>query len=214
MRICSYSRSLDNPVICAASSTEYASLSVSRGVISESGDKRQLLKREPPWHARGSLLIRAGAGPFSRADLLRHIDPFLDPGSWPTSSSRPSARLAAELAPACEPHPERDYLNLPANRVPPWPAVPTRYELMWITCPAAPTTTAWACGQSAPGCIDAVRWHDVRTLNPRSPIRPATPTLIDRTWVLLTEAPDGRWGLAAHANTNAELVAVARAQIA
>ena len=39
-------------------------------------------------------------------------------------------------------------------------------------------------------------------------------TLTDRTWVLLTEAPDGGWGLAGHANTNAELVAAARAQIA
>ena len=39
-------------------------------------------------------------------------------------------------------------------------------------------------------------------------------SLADRTWVLLTEAPDGGWGLAGHANTNAELVAAARAQIA
>ncbi len=40
------------------------------------------------------------------------------------------------------------------------------------------------------------------------------PGLISRTWVLLTEAPDGGWGLAGHANTNEELVAAARAQIA
>jgi phenylpyruvate tautomerase PptA (4-oxalocrotonate tautomerase family) len=40
------------------------------------------------------------------------------------------------------------------------------------------------------------------------------PTLADRTWVLLTEAPDGGWGLAGHAYTNAELVSAARAQIA
>ena len=40
------------------------------------------------------------------------------------------------------------------------------------------------------------------------------PTQAQRTWVLLTEAPDGGWGLAGHANTNAELVAAARAQIA
>ena len=39
-------------------------------------------------------------------------------------------------------------------------------------------------------------------------------SLVDRTWVLLTEAIDGGWGLAGHANTNAELVAAARAQIA
>jgi phenylpyruvate tautomerase PptA (4-oxalocrotonate tautomerase family) len=40
------------------------------------------------------------------------------------------------------------------------------------------------------------------------------PSLADRTWVLLTEAPDGGWGLGGHANTNEELVAAARAQIA
>jgi phenylpyruvate tautomerase PptA (4-oxalocrotonate tautomerase family) len=40
------------------------------------------------------------------------------------------------------------------------------------------------------------------------------PSLADRTWVLLTEAPDGGWGLSGHANTNSELVAAARAQLA
>ena len=40
------------------------------------------------------------------------------------------------------------------------------------------------------------------------------PTLVDRTWILLTEAPDGGWGLHGHAHTNAELVTAARAQIA
>jgi phenylpyruvate tautomerase PptA (4-oxalocrotonate tautomerase family) len=40
------------------------------------------------------------------------------------------------------------------------------------------------------------------------------PTLVDRTWVLLTEAVAGGWGLTGHANTNEELVAAARAQIA
>jgi phenylpyruvate tautomerase PptA (4-oxalocrotonate tautomerase family) len=39
------------------------------------------------------------------------------------------------------------------------------------------------------------------------------PDLPGRTWVLLTEAPDGGWGLSGHANTNEELVAAARAQI-
>ena len=38
--------------------------------------------------------------------------------------------------------------------------------------------------------------------------------LADRTWVLLTEAPEGGWGLSGHANTNGELVSAARAQIA
>jgi phenylpyruvate tautomerase PptA (4-oxalocrotonate tautomerase family) len=40
------------------------------------------------------------------------------------------------------------------------------------------------------------------------------PALASRTWVLLTEAPDGGWGLSGHANTNEELVAAARAQLA
>ena len=40
------------------------------------------------------------------------------------------------------------------------------------------------------------------------------PTLRERTWVLLTEAPDGGWGLTGHAHTNEELVAAARAQLA
>jgi phenylpyruvate tautomerase PptA (4-oxalocrotonate tautomerase family) len=40
------------------------------------------------------------------------------------------------------------------------------------------------------------------------------PGLAARTWVLLTEAPEGGWGLQGHANTNAELVTLARAQIA
>jgi phenylpyruvate tautomerase PptA (4-oxalocrotonate tautomerase family) len=40
------------------------------------------------------------------------------------------------------------------------------------------------------------------------------PELVTRTWVLLTEAPEGGWGLNGHANTNQELVAAARAEIA
>jgi phenylpyruvate tautomerase PptA (4-oxalocrotonate tautomerase family) len=40
------------------------------------------------------------------------------------------------------------------------------------------------------------------------------PAFATRTWVLLTEAVEGGWGLAGHANTNAELVDAARAQIA
>jgi phenylpyruvate tautomerase PptA (4-oxalocrotonate tautomerase family) len=40
------------------------------------------------------------------------------------------------------------------------------------------------------------------------------PSQAERTWVLLTEAVEGGWGLAGHANTNAELVTAARAQIA
>ena len=40
------------------------------------------------------------------------------------------------------------------------------------------------------------------------------PTLKDRTWVVLTEATEGGWGLGGHAHTNAELVGAARAEIA
>ena len=40
------------------------------------------------------------------------------------------------------------------------------------------------------------------------------PAIAERTWVLLTEAPEGGWGLGGHANTNAELVQAARNQIA
>jgi phenylpyruvate tautomerase PptA (4-oxalocrotonate tautomerase family) len=40
------------------------------------------------------------------------------------------------------------------------------------------------------------------------------PSLAERTWVLLTEAVEGGWGLGGKANTNSELVDAARAQIA
>jgi phenylpyruvate tautomerase PptA (4-oxalocrotonate tautomerase family) len=36
------------------------------------------------------------------------------------------------------------------------------------------------------------------------------PTLTDRTWVLLVESPDGGWGIAGHANTNADIAQAAR----
>jgi phenylpyruvate tautomerase PptA (4-oxalocrotonate tautomerase family) len=39
------------------------------------------------------------------------------------------------------------------------------------------------------------------------------PSLRDRTWVLLTEATPGGWGLWGRAQTNEELVAAARAEI-
>ena len=39
-------------------------------------------------------------------------------------------------------------------------------------------------------------------------------TLADRVWVLLTEAPEGGWGLWGHAHTNAELVSAAKSEIA
>jgi phenylpyruvate tautomerase PptA (4-oxalocrotonate tautomerase family) len=37
------------------------------------------------------------------------------------------------------------------------------------------------------------------------------PTLVERTWVLITESPEGGWGIAGHANTQADIVAQARA---
>ena len=40
------------------------------------------------------------------------------------------------------------------------------------------------------------------------------PSLAGRTWVLLTQAPDGGWVLSGNANTNQELVQAARAQLA
>ncbi|HEY2299677.1 MAG TPA: hypothetical protein VGH43_18225 [Jatrophihabitans sp.] len=40
------------------------------------------------------------------------------------------------------------------------------------------------------------------------------PTMVERVWVLLTEAPEGGWGLTGHAHTNAELVQAARDQLA
>ncbi|HEY2437962.1 MAG TPA: hypothetical protein VGH93_12330 [Solirubrobacteraceae bacterium] len=39
------------------------------------------------------------------------------------------------------------------------------------------------------------------------------PALAQRTWVLLTEAPEGGWGIAGHANTQADIAASARAAL-
>ena len=38
-------------------------------------------------------------------------------------------------------------------------------------------------------------------------------TLAERTWVLLTESPEGGWGIAGHANTQADIAAEARAAL-
>jgi phenylpyruvate tautomerase PptA (4-oxalocrotonate tautomerase family) len=40
------------------------------------------------------------------------------------------------------------------------------------------------------------------------------PSLVERIWVILSETYDGGWGIAGHANTNEELVGLARAQLA
>ena len=36
------------------------------------------------------------------------------------------------------------------------------------------------------------------------------PELAERTWVLIVESPDGGWGIAGHANTNADIADLAR----
>jgi phenylpyruvate tautomerase PptA (4-oxalocrotonate tautomerase family) len=40
------------------------------------------------------------------------------------------------------------------------------------------------------------------------------PELTERTWVLLTESPEGGWGVAGHANKGQDLAQAARAEIA
>jgi len=40
------------------------------------------------------------------------------------------------------------------------------------------------------------------------------PTLTDRTWVLITESPEGGWGINGHANTGADIAAAARQELA
>ena len=39
------------------------------------------------------------------------------------------------------------------------------------------------------------------------------PTLAARTWVLITESPDGGWGIAGHANTGADIADAARREL-
>src|SRR2546426_8621567 len=40
------------------------------------------------------------------------------------------------------------------------------------------------------------------------------PQLTERTWVLITESPEGGWGINGHANTGADIVAQARRALA
>ena len=40
------------------------------------------------------------------------------------------------------------------------------------------------------------------------------PELSQRTWVLITESPEGGWGINGHANTSADIVAAARRELA
>jgi phenylpyruvate tautomerase PptA (4-oxalocrotonate tautomerase family) len=40
------------------------------------------------------------------------------------------------------------------------------------------------------------------------------PTVAERTWVLLTESPEGGWGINGHANTGSDIAEAARSQLA
>ena len=40
------------------------------------------------------------------------------------------------------------------------------------------------------------------------------PTLAERTWVLITESPEGGWGIDGHANTGSDIAQAARSQLA
>jgi phenylpyruvate tautomerase PptA (4-oxalocrotonate tautomerase family) len=40
------------------------------------------------------------------------------------------------------------------------------------------------------------------------------PTLTERTWVLLTESPEGGWGINGHANTGSDIAEAARSELA
>jgi phenylpyruvate tautomerase PptA (4-oxalocrotonate tautomerase family) len=40
------------------------------------------------------------------------------------------------------------------------------------------------------------------------------PTLAERTWVLITESPEGGWGISGHANTGSDIVQAARQALA
>jgi phenylpyruvate tautomerase PptA (4-oxalocrotonate tautomerase family) len=39
------------------------------------------------------------------------------------------------------------------------------------------------------------------------------PSLVERTWVLITESPEGGWGINGHASTGADIAAAARAEM-
>lgn len=39
------------------------------------------------------------------------------------------------------------------------------------------------------------------------------PTLAERTWVLITESPEGGWGINGHANTGSDIAEAARSQL-
>ena len=40
------------------------------------------------------------------------------------------------------------------------------------------------------------------------------PSAASRTWVLITESPEGGWGINGHANTGADIATLARSELA
>jgi phenylpyruvate tautomerase PptA (4-oxalocrotonate tautomerase family) len=54
----------------------------------------------------------------------------------------------------------------------------------------------------------------VRELTDIAAAAAGDPTLTERTWVLITESPEGGWGINGHANTGADIVAAARRALA
>jgi len=54
----------------------------------------------------------------------------------------------------------------------------------------------------------------VRELTDIAAAAAGNPGLAARTWVLLTESPEGGWGIAGHASTGEDIAATAREQIA
>src|ERR1700744_3881338 len=53
----------------------------------------------------------------------------------------------------------------------------------------------------------------VKELTDIVPAAAGDPTQADRTWVLITESPEGGWGINGHANTSEDIVAAARAEL-
>jgi phenylpyruvate tautomerase PptA (4-oxalocrotonate tautomerase family) len=53
----------------------------------------------------------------------------------------------------------------------------------------------------------------VRELTDIVAVAAGDPGLTKRTWVLITESPEGGWGINGHANTSADIVEAARAEL-
>ncbi|HEY5266126.1 MAG TPA: hypothetical protein VIJ40_04870 [Acidimicrobiales bacterium] len=53
----------------------------------------------------------------------------------------------------------------------------------------------------------------VRELTDIVALAAGDPGLSERTWVLITESPEGGWGINGHANTSADIVDAARAEL-